>query len=171
MANINVEDVDLGRTLGSTSQSVDSRLNSSAGAGGNANSRIDIAFAASDPLSELVWSPHSGLILKCADSSLADNKPLLLGNVDLNLNELSTSQSIKYKGSADDKVVHEEKSSFPNKMLNGDDEFDYKSTLFRSSRDSCSFELDALHRSCYGTKLFLYHQLPFLNEPFTGSIF
>ena len=55
--------------------------NAGAGAGANADSRIDLAFVAADPLSELVWSPHNGLSLKCTDFSFFEKKPSLLWDV------------------------------------------------------------------------------------------
>ncbi|KAI3469695.1 hypothetical protein Pfo_026358 [Paulownia fortunei] len=148
MMSINEEDIDLGLALGSTNYNVETRLNSSSGAGVNANSRVDMAFTASDPLSELVWSPHNGLSLKCADSSLANNKPFLRWNVGPSIKELSTSQSIRSKGSGDDKVVDEEKLTISQTMLDGDGKFADNATLFRPSRGSSSCELVARHRYC-----------------------
>ncbi|KAL0457078.1 UNVERIFIED_CONTAM: hypothetical protein Slati_1047000 [Sesamum latifolium] len=74
-----------------------------AGAGGNAASRIEMAFAACDPLSELVWSPHNGLSLKCADSSMPDN----MWDAGPSVNDLSTSESMRSKGNRDNKVVED----------------------------------------------------------------
>ncbi|KAK6138727.1 hypothetical protein DH2020_027532 [Rehmannia glutinosa] len=97
------------------------------------NSRVEMAFAASDTLSELVWSPHTGLSLKCAVSSSANNKPFLLWNVRPSINELSTPQSIGSKGSEDDKVVDDEKFILSQKQLLGDGKFGNKATLTRNN--------------------------------------
>lgn len=76
--NENIEpSTDLGLALGYSSQYVKRRLNNGSGAGANAGSGLNVTFVAQNPLSELVWSPHKGLNLKCADSSLADSKTLL----------------------------------------------------------------------------------------------
>ncbi|KAL0376724.1 UNVERIFIED_CONTAM: hypothetical protein Scaly_0790000 [Sesamum calycinum] len=79
-----------------------------AGAGGNATSRIEMAFAAYDPLSELVWSPHNGLSLKCADSSMPDN----MWNAGSSVNDLLTSEGMRSKGNRDNKVVDDELNAF-----------------------------------------------------------
>ncbi|KAL3649073.1 hypothetical protein CASFOL_005476 [Castilleja foliolosa] len=105
MMSNNDEDVDLGLSLGSTNYRAEPSLNgednNNLGGGVNAaTSRIDdLIFASSDdPLSELVWSPRSGLSLKCADSSLpSDHRPFFLFNVRPTLNEID-----------DDKVVDDE---------------------------------------------------------------
>ncbi|KAL0414398.1 UNVERIFIED_CONTAM: hypothetical protein Sradi_1641500 [Sesamum radiatum] len=78
-----------------------------AGAGGNATSSVEMAFAVYDPLSELVWSPHNGLSLKCADSSMPDN----MWDAGPSVNDLSTSESMRSKGNRDNnvnKVVNDE---------------------------------------------------------------
>ncbi|XP_051127684.1 uncharacterized protein LOC127249097 isoform X2 [Andrographis paniculata] len=107
--NLNDEDVDLGLALGSTYYSVRTRrLDSSSGAGVNADARVDMTFAASDPLSELVWSPHNGLSLKCADPSLPNKKLFNLWNVGLSMKDPSTLQISRSKeGSGDKKAVEE----------------------------------------------------------------
>lgn len=59
-------------------------LSTSSGAGVNAGSKVNRAFATCDPLSELVWSPKNGVELKCANFRADDNrKPFLLWNVGL----------------------------------------------------------------------------------------
>ncbi|GFZ14139.1 zinc knuckle (CCHC-type) family protein [Actinidia rufa] len=79
--NDNVEPVtDLQLALAYQNQFTPRRLSNS-GAGANADSRIDLAFVAADPLSELVWSPHNGLSLKCADFSFFEEKTSLLWDV------------------------------------------------------------------------------------------
>lgn len=55
--------------------------NEDPGAGANAASRVDMTFVATDPLSELVWSPQKGLSLRCADGSFSNKKPSLLWGV------------------------------------------------------------------------------------------
>ncbi|KAL7105399.1 hypothetical protein ACP275_07G042100 [Erythranthe tilingii] len=85
MTNSSSKGVDLGLESGSKNYSAETRSKSgSTGAGGNAKSRMDIAFAASDPLSELVWSSNKGLGLKCADKK----------NVGPGVKELSTTQKL-----------------------------------------------------------------------------
>lgn len=54
---------------------------SSTGAGANADSGLDMKFAASDPLSELVWSPENGLSLRLTDCSFDEKNPNLLRSV------------------------------------------------------------------------------------------
>lgn len=77
----NDEDLDLRLALGYSDKNNGLRVNNDSGAGVNAGTGVDMTFAASDPLSELVWSPHKGLSLKCTGSGLADKKPFLLWNV------------------------------------------------------------------------------------------
>ncbi|KAL3506048.1 hypothetical protein ACH5RR_031430 [Cinchona calisaya] len=64
-----------------------------------------MTFAASDSLTELVWSPHNGLNLKCAECSLADKKPFLLWNVGPRNMVPSSSQSMSCSETDDDKRV------------------------------------------------------------------
>ncbi|KAL8486561.1 hypothetical protein ACS0TY_023302 [Phlomoides rotata] len=90
--NINEEGVNLGTEGGSKNYSTP-------GAGVNAESRLDRAFAASDPLSELVWSSHNGLSLKCANTRASDKKPFLVWNV---------GPSNKAWGSRDETVVDDD---------------------------------------------------------------
>lgn len=147
--NKNDEDIDLRLALGSRNYSLRTRLNSSWGAGVNASSREDLPFAASDPLSELVWSPQNGLSLKCANnSSFADNKPCLTWNAGERTNENLTSENIKL-GSEDNKVSCEEKLSISQTMLDEAGNSGEKATVCRSPEGSSS----------YGTLLshFLYH--------------
>ncbi|KAL0367108.1 UNVERIFIED_CONTAM: hypothetical protein Sradi_3600900 [Sesamum radiatum] len=151
MMNINDEDISLGLVLGSRNYRIQTRLNNSSGAGVNANSRLDMAFAASDPLSELVWSPHNGLSLKCASSSLADKKPLLLWNVGPSSMGLSPSQCIRSEGNLDENAVDQGNLSISRSMVDGDDVFSHKATLFGPSGNSpapesegkCKLEDDA----------------------------
>ncbi|XP_022739593.1 uncharacterized protein LOC111291806 isoform X2 [Durio zibethinus] len=75
---MNVEDekidpvTDLGLALGYSNQRIQRKLSNDLGAGANAASRIDMTFVATDPLSELVWSPQKGPRLKCTDFSFSD---------------------------------------------------------------------------------------------------
>ncbi|KAK4434077.1 hypothetical protein Salat_0570400 [Sesamum alatum] len=151
MMNINDEDVSLGLVLSSRNYRIQTRLNNSSGAGVNANSRLDMAFAASDPLSELVWSPHNGLSLKCANSSLADKKPLLLWNVGPSSKGLSPSQCIRSEGNPDDNAVDQGNLAISQTIIDVDDTFCHKATLFGPSGNSpvpeseakCKMEDDA----------------------------
>ncbi|KAL2486733.1 zinc knuckle (CCHC-type) family protein [Abeliophyllum distichum] len=105
MANRNEDDVDLRLALGSTNHHVRTTLNNSSGAGVNANSGVDMGFAASDPLSELVWSPHKGLSLKCADPNLADKNPFVTWNVGPNNKVFSPSQGVRSRVTEDEKAI------------------------------------------------------------------
>ncbi|XP_015573439.2 uncharacterized protein LOC8280168 isoform X2 [Ricinus communis] len=71
----------LSLALGYSNQCIQRNLSNDPGAGANAASTADITFVATDPLSELVWSPHKGLSLRCADGSFIDKKPSLLPGV------------------------------------------------------------------------------------------
>ncbi|KAL2490385.1 zinc knuckle (CCHC-type) family protein [Abeliophyllum distichum] len=134
--NTNDEDVDLGLDLGSTSTHIRSRLNSSSGAGVNANLSGDTAFAASDPLSELVWLPHKGLSLKCADSSSADKKPFLSWNVGPSSKVLSPSSIIRSLGPKDDSVINVGRSTVSQTLLNADSKVDDRATSASPLRSS-----------------------------------
>lgn len=107
MTNFNDDDIDLGLALGCTTLNVQTRQKDDSGAGVNARSMVDMAFAASDPLSELVWSPRKGLSLKCAESGLADKKPFRLWNVGPSTLIAAPSQSDRYKGTYDENAVYE----------------------------------------------------------------
>ncbi|KAM7488310.1 hypothetical protein LguiB_025794 [Lonicera macranthoides] len=72
MMNVDNNDTELGLALGYSSiPSVQTRSNNNSGAGVNAGSGLNIAFVASNPLVELVWSPSKGLSLKCGDKKSA----------------------------------------------------------------------------------------------------
>lgn len=108
MTNINDDDIDLGLALGcTTTRNVHTKLKDAVGAGVNASSTVDMAFAESDPLSELVWSPRKGLSLKCAESSLADKKPFRLWNVGPTTLITAPSQSNRFKGTYDENAAYE----------------------------------------------------------------
>lgn len=93
---------DLGLTLGYSSHCTQRDLSRDSGAGVNAGSRINMAFAATDhPLSELVWSPHKGLILRCADSSFFNRKTSHIWDTGLSNMAFSPPQSITAKLSSD----------------------------------------------------------------------
>lgn len=111
MMNVENDDVepvtDLQLSLAQFHQCNPTRLSDS-GAGVNAASRVDLAFVASDPLSELVWSPHYGLSLKCADSSFAESKPSHLWNASgLSHMALSPPQGITSGGTSREKHPRE----------------------------------------------------------------
>lgn len=61
-----------------TDQCFQRRVKNDSGAGANAGSSVDKTFAATNALSELVWSPQKGLCLKCADGSFSYKNPSLL---------------------------------------------------------------------------------------------
>nr|XP_018626409.1 uncharacterized protein LOC104096366 isoform X2 [Nicotiana tomentosiformis] len=117
MTNSNDDDIDLGLAVGCTTHNVKTKTEDDSGAGVNASSMVDMAFAASDPLSELVWSPHKGLSLKCADSRLADKKPVLLWNVGLSNVISPPSQSGRFKGTYDENAVNERTIVSPERFL------------------------------------------------------
>lgn len=147
--NKNDEDIDLRLALGSRNYSAQTRLHGSSGAGVNANSRLDMPFAASDPLSELVWSPHNGLSLKCADSNLADNKPFRTWNVGESTKEILTSRDTRL-GCGDNKVSAAEKLSVSQTMLDGANNSGDKATVFRCSGGSSSSELGVHRKFSHG---------------------
>ncbi|PIA45230.1 hypothetical protein AQUCO_01700635v1 [Aquilegia coerulea] len=70
-----------GLVLKSTDESIQPGKKNDSGAGANAASREEMVLVTTDPLSELVWSPHKGLSLKCAECNLADKKAFLWGMV------------------------------------------------------------------------------------------
>ncbi|PIN15579.1 hypothetical protein CDL12_11785 [Handroanthus impetiginosus] len=150
MMNTNNKDFNLGLAFGSTRYGIRTSFNKFSGAGVNAKSTVDMAFAASDPLSELVWSPHNGLILKCANSRLADKKPILLWNVIPASQDLSSLQSIRSKGSEDDKgnALDQGNLTVSQQMLVADDMIVDKATLARPSTSFSTPELRASHGDC-----------------------
>lgn len=121
MTNFNDDDIDLGLALGcTTTRNVQTKLEDDTGAGVNASSTVDMAFAASDPLSELVWSPHKGLSLKCAESSLADKKPFRLWNVGPTTLIAAPSQSDRFKGTYDENAGYEKIIDSPERYQNNE---------------------------------------------------
>ncbi|KAK6145987.1 hypothetical protein DH2020_019856 [Rehmannia glutinosa] len=107
--------------------------------------REDMAFAASDPLSELVWSPHNGLSLKRTNRNVSDKKPFLLWNVGPSSKDLSPSQSIRSKGSEDGNAADQENLMISRTVLNADDLLGNEATLDRPSISSHTPELRAIH--------------------------
>ncbi|KAL1561804.1 hypothetical protein AAHA92_04464 [Salvia divinorum] len=83
MASVNEKDADSGGEEDIANFRIRTKLLSAcSGAGVNAASSVNLAFATTDhPLSELVWSPHTGLGLKCANRDEDARKPFLLWNV------------------------------------------------------------------------------------------
>ncbi|OVA05317.1 zinc finger protein [Macleaya cordata] len=99
------------RELGLGNQSTRIGLNNDSGAGANAGSRAEMIFVSSTPVTELVWSPHNGVSLKCADCSLPDKRFSFLCGVESNNMALSPLQSISGRETKDDVHVDEEKLS------------------------------------------------------------
>jgi len=93
--------------LNNANQCVWKKLNNDSGAGANAASRVDMTFAATDPLSEIVWSPDKGLILRCADSSFAD-KNTLFRDVGTSCMVLSQPQNFTGGSSTTDKPLDDD---------------------------------------------------------------
>uniref|UniRef100_A0A2P2LGP5 Uncharacterized protein LOC105632094 isoform X1 n=1 Tax=Rhizophora mucronata TaxID=61149 RepID=A0A2P2LGP5_RHIMU len=58
-------------------QFIQRKATSESGAGANAGSALDRTFVATDPLSELGWSPQEGFSIKCADDSFSKKKSSL----------------------------------------------------------------------------------------------
>lgn len=105
MMNGNEDDLNLGLSLGYSSTSCNqTRVNNNSGAGVNAGPSVDMTFSASDPLSELVWSPHKGLSLKCAECTNLDKKPFLLWNVGPS-NMVSSPPNIRFQPTDEEKIV------------------------------------------------------------------
>ncbi|XP_022722977.1 uncharacterized protein LOC111280085 [Durio zibethinus] len=107
--NENVDLVtDLGLALGYSNHKIQRILSNDLGAGANAASRIDVKVVATDPLSELVWSPQKGPSLKCTDCSFSDKKhSIVLGAGPSNV-VLSPQQINKSARSSNDKPIDEE---------------------------------------------------------------
>lgn len=98
----------LGHSLGYSNQCIQRRLNDDSGTGANAAaSRVEMTVVASNPVSELVWSPRKGLCLKCADCSLNDKRPSILWGGGPSDNFLSPSQSIMVEVNNIDKIMEE----------------------------------------------------------------
>lgn len=94
--------------LNNANQCVWKKLNNDSGAGANAASRVDMTFAATDPLSEIVWSPDKGLSLKCADSSFADKNSSLFRDVGTSCMVLAPPQNFTGGSSTIDKPIYDD---------------------------------------------------------------
>ncbi|XP_014513714.1 uncharacterized protein LOC106772072 isoform X2 [Vigna radiata var. radiata] len=77
-------------------------LNNDSCAGANAACKIDKTFSATDPLSEIVWSPDKGFSLKCVDSSY-NKKSSLFRDFEPSSMVLAVLQSVTDGSSARDK--------------------------------------------------------------------
>ncbi|XP_020216183.1 uncharacterized protein LOC109799936 isoform X2 [Cajanus cajan] len=75
------------------------------GAGANAACRINKPFPATDPLSEIIWSPDNGFSLKCVDSSFTNKNTSLFGNVEPSSMVLALFQSVNDGISTTDKPL------------------------------------------------------------------
>lgn len=141
--NENIEPVtDLRLALGYSNHSIQRRLSNALGAGANAASRIDLTFVATDPLSELVWSPKKGPSLKCTDCSFSDKKHSLVWGAGPRSVVLSPQQINKSSRTSNEKPIDEEnfnksKSTLPDmttKVANMDN-------LDKSARDNDGISL------------------------------
>ncbi|KAK4856883.1 hypothetical protein QYF36_022304 [Acer negundo] len=131
--NENIEPVtELELSLSYSSQRIQRRLNSATGAGANAGTRLDIEFAATDPLSELVWSPQNGLSLKCADGGFGDKRPPLLWGAEPSNVVLSPSKDITAGRSRTDKPIIEENFIMSRSAFHGMSETADKDTSTRT---------------------------------------
>ncbi|WVY97369.1 hypothetical protein V8G54_029520 [Vigna mungo] len=81
-------------------------LNNDSCAGANAACKIDKTFSATDPLSEIVWSPDKGFSLKCVDSSF-NKKSSLFRDFEPSSMVLAVLQSVTDGSSATDKSENE----------------------------------------------------------------
>ncbi|KAK8495767.1 hypothetical protein V6N12_024996 [Hibiscus sabdariffa] len=98
---------DLELALGYSNHGIQRQLSNDLGAGANAASRIDKTFVATDPLSELVWTPRKGLSLKCTECSFPDKKQSLVWGA--GPSNMFFSQQINASArSSDDKPMDEE---------------------------------------------------------------
>ncbi|TYI12192.1 hypothetical protein ES332_A09G260300v1 [Gossypium tomentosum] len=118
----NVEPVtDLRLALGYSGRRIERRSSNDlgAGAGANATSRIGMTFAATDPLSEIVWSPHKGLCLKCTECSFLENKRCLVqdtagpSNAVRSLQEIDTSARSIDEKPIDEQNINTSSLAFP----------------------------------------------------------
>jgi len=82
-------------------------LKNGSGAGANAACKIDKAFSAADPLSEIVWSPDKGFSLKCVDSSFTNKKASLFGDFDPSSMVLALLRSVAEGSSATDEPIND----------------------------------------------------------------
>ncbi|WJX12431.1 hypothetical protein P8452_02935 [Trifolium repens] len=80
--------------LNYSSQYHKEKLQNESSAGANAASRANIPFSATDPLSEIVWSPDKGFSLKCVDSSYTNKNTSLFRNVEPSSMVLALLQSV-----------------------------------------------------------------------------
>lgn len=94
--------------LNNANQCVWKKLNNDSGAGANAASREDMTLAATDPLSEIVWSPDKGLSLKCADSSFAHKNSSLLRDVGTSCMVFAPPQNFTGGSSTTDKPLDDD---------------------------------------------------------------
>ncbi|XP_038700737.1 uncharacterized protein LOC119997574 isoform X2 [Tripterygium wilfordii] len=165
----NIEPVtDLSLSLGYSNQCMQRRLDSESGAGANAVSTVDVTFLATDPLSELVWSPQKGLSLKCADCSFSEKKDCVswaAGPSNAVATPYQTSAAVKYcdEGPREDNVIplslpynergedagrdtlaHLPSSSHEYKTGN-DDSMDEKNKVFRMPIERASQEDDLMN--------------------------
>ncbi|KAK2647191.1 hypothetical protein Ddye_022386 [Dipteronia dyeriana] len=133
--NENIEPVtELGLSLSYSSQSIQRRLNSATGAGANAGTRLDIEFAATDSLSELVWSPQNGPSLKCADYGFGDKRPPLLWGAEPSNVVLSPSKDITAGRSRTDKPIIVENFITSRSAFHGMSEMASKDTSTRTPK-------------------------------------
>ncbi|XAR57357.1 hypothetical protein NMG60_11025474 [Bertholletia excelsa] len=138
MMNVDSENVELVTDLGFapayTNQCILMRQSDS-GAGVNAASRVDMTYVASDPLSELVWSPHKGLSLKCTECSFSEKKPSLLQEAGPSNMVLSPPRSLTSRGSTGDKQMDEGNLITMQVGVNMESEFGEGTNIVRSRHE------------------------------------
>lgn len=119
-------------TLHSVEQCTQRGLNIDPDAGANAGSRAEIEFATNNPLSELVWSPHNGLSLKCTDCSLSEKKSSLFWSSDSGNMIISSPTNIKAWESFNNVSLAVGDSRSTHLAPNLDDQNSNQETLIRS---------------------------------------
>ncbi|KAL3507708.1 hypothetical protein ACH5RR_033090 [Cinchona calisaya] len=110
-----------------------------------------MTFAAPDSLSELVWSPHNGLSLKCAECSLADKKPFLLWNVGPSNMVPSPSQGIRCNG-ADGENKIEGNLIISSKALHLHSEISQSVSLMQSATNNARPPMGSSHGQDMGNR-------------------
>ncbi|RDX74042.1 hypothetical protein CR513_46251, partial [Mucuna pruriens] len=91
--------------LNYSNQCIWKNLKNDSGAGANAACRVDKTFSATDPLSEIVWSPDKGFSLNCVDSSFTNKNTSLFRDVEPSSMVLALLQSVTDGSSTMDKPI------------------------------------------------------------------
>lgn len=81
------------------------KLENESGAGANAALKADNGFSATEPLSEIVWSPDKGFSLKCVDSSFTNKNTSLFRDVEPSNMVLALLQTVTCGSPTTDKPI------------------------------------------------------------------